>query len=325
MNQLVSVIIPIYNAERYLEQCVESVLHQTYQNLEILLIDDGSTDRSGNICNALAKKDSRICVYHKLNGGSASARNYALQKASGSYVAFIDSDDYIMPDMIETLVSGLESHDADIAACNYDMVYENGKQRLHPVIFQSDMQLSPQEAIRCLLLEKSYRCYPWNKLYRKELFRNITFPEGVTFDDIMTSYQLFRGAQNVYYVHKSLYSYRLHADSITQRKNKKPEDFNEMIRTVREILKSENYDPQVTAGGLLYYKYFFHDMIKIGAWNDRAYQEAREFYRICRHELHKSTRISVKDKTEIAILQFNHHLYKMLYQMYCFIKERVFR
>ena len=116
---LISVIVPVYKVEKYLNQCIESVLAQTYQNLEIILVDDGSPDRSGEICEEYAKKDTRIRVLHKSNGGLSTARNTGLQIISGAYIAFLDSDDYLAPDMYETLYRELIENDADIAVCGF--------------------------------------------------------------------------------------------------------------------------------------------------------------------------------------------------------------
>lgn len=126
---LISVIVPIYNIKEYLPRCVDSIVHQTYRNLEILLVDDGSNDGTAQLCDSLAKTDERICVFHKKNGGSSSARNLGLQKAHGDYVAFVDSDDYIDIHMYERLMYGIQHWNADIAQVGRDEVEEDGSKR----------------------------------------------------------------------------------------------------------------------------------------------------------------------------------------------------
>ena len=125
-TELISVIVPVYKAEKHLEKCVESIINQTYTNLEIILVNDGSPDNSGKLCDELIKKDSRIKVIHKENGGPSSARNLGIKNASGKYVAFIDSDDYIKFDMYEILYKKLKGNDADLSAISIAMVRENG-------------------------------------------------------------------------------------------------------------------------------------------------------------------------------------------------------
>ena len=323
MNSLVSVIIPVYNVERYVRKCVNSVRRQTYRNLEILLIDDGSTDRSGSICDALAETDSRIRVIHKTYGGPSAARNCGLRIASGKYVAFADSDDYIQPNMIEKLLSAFAQSDVDAAACNYEFVFDNGKKKPHRTFFQTDQLLSGREAVRCLLSEQYFRCYVWNKMFRAELFRDVVFPEGVIYEDIITCYRLLAKAKRVLYFHDTLYAYRQHSGSITQKSNKSPKDLAEIIRAIREIRKCEHDDPRVCAFSLLYFKYYFHDLIKAGAWNDEVYREYIAVYSKCRKTLHKSKDILRMDKAELGILYLNHSLHRKLYKIFCSLKERL--
>ena len=127
MSDLISVIVPVYNVEQYLEKCVDSIKNQSYPHLEILLIDDGATDSSGQLCDTLAETDSRIKVFHKANGGLSDARNYGLQHASGAFILFLDSDDYIHPHMIESLYEQMIKEDADVSVCNIMNVYETGE------------------------------------------------------------------------------------------------------------------------------------------------------------------------------------------------------
>ena len=123
MNEKISIIVPVYNVEKYLKKCIDSIVNQTYKNLEIILVDDGATDRSGEICDELAKLDNRIKVYHKKNGGLSDARNYGVERATGSYVGFVDSDDYIDAEMYEKLYEAITKEAADVAECNLKIVY----------------------------------------------------------------------------------------------------------------------------------------------------------------------------------------------------------
>ena len=122
-NELVSIIVPVYNVEQYLEKCVNSIINQSYKNLEIILVDDGATDNSGKICDELAKLDNRIKVYHKENGGLSDARNYGVERATGEYIGFVDSDDYIDPKMYEKLYEAIKKENVDVVECSFKIIY----------------------------------------------------------------------------------------------------------------------------------------------------------------------------------------------------------
>lgn len=133
MKELISIIVPVYNVEQYLDDCLISIINQTYKNLEIILIDDGSTDKSGKICDEYAKKDSRIIVIHKENGGVSSARNAGLRIAKGAYIGFVDPDDWIAEDMYEVLYSNAKKYDADVSVCKYKIVKNRRKDNLNAI------------------------------------------------------------------------------------------------------------------------------------------------------------------------------------------------
>ena len=172
---MISVIIPVFNVEEYLKKCIESVISQTYPELEIILVDDGSTDKSGQICDEYAKKEHRIKVIHKENEGQGVARNYALDLGKGDYIAFVDSDDYIEPDMFEVMLNAISSGDYDIAICGVKFrSYATGRIRS---VSRTDKVLSGDAD---LLIERylTGKCFSvmWNKLYKAELFKKLRFP-----------------------------------------------------------------------------------------------------------------------------------------------------
>ena len=182
-NALISVIVPVYNAEKYLERSVGSIIGQTYKNLEIILVDDGSSDNSGAICDSFAEKDSRIRTIHKANGGASSARNAALDIAAGEYIGFADADDWIEPDMYQNLMTMISETGADISACGIRLCKENGSSSL----WNDDVLLKKcfnrEEALTELIEEKLLTFSPCNKLYRKEIIGNQRFVEGTTYED----------------------------------------------------------------------------------------------------------------------------------------------
>lgn len=215
MYELISVVVPIYNVEDYLVRCVESIRNQTYPNLEIILVDDGSTDSCPQICDSYAGKDNRVKVLHKKNGGLSSARNEGIKAACGTYIGIIDSDDYIHPDMYLDLWKKLKETESDIAVCGIERVYDdNGSQKEKKEtveriysgreavinIFDADLYLPSVVAV--------------NKLYKKDLFENIRYPEKKLHEDEFTTYRLFYKSSRVVYTMFPYYCYYQRPDSI---------------------------------------------------------------------------------------------------------------
>lgn len=208
---LVSVIVPVYKAEAYLDKCISSIVQQTYTNLEIILVDDGSPDRSGEICDTWAAKDSRIRVIHQENAGGGAARNAALDVARGELIAFVDSDDYIAPDMYAHLY-GLMNQGADIAECAHvavlddDAVFENAEDAVR--------SWSVREAMAEHIRDRIFRQLIWNKLYRREMIGDIRFPVGKKIDDEFFTYQVLGNAQTLIRSEKICYAYRQQESSV---------------------------------------------------------------------------------------------------------------
>ena len=169
-TELISVIVPVYNVERYLRRCVDSILHQTYQDLEVLLVDDGSTDASGAICDEYAAQEERVTAVHQKNGGLSAARNAGLERAQGTYLCFVDSDDFLDSRMLETLCRDLQEQDADVAVVGFRM-FER-EEELAPAELTVPVQcMTGREAIRSTLVSDELGDFAWNKLYKRELFR----------------------------------------------------------------------------------------------------------------------------------------------------------
>jgi glycosyltransferase involved in cell wall biosynthesis len=211
MSAFISIIIPVYKTETYLRRCLDSVVGQTYKNLEIILVDDGSPDGCGEICDAYAAADSRVKVIHQQNRGLSVARNEGLKIASGDYYGFVDSDDWIDSDMFETLYQGAIQHGADIAICGYYFVmgdkYKEIKEE-HTTLYDRE------DAIHHLLVDEKITNHVWNKLYKKELFEGVHFPPGRTFEDIGTTYKLFEKAGKIVFLNSCQYYYLQREDGI---------------------------------------------------------------------------------------------------------------
>ena len=203
----VSVIIPVYNCAAYLADCLDSVLAQTYQKLQIILIDDGSTDGSGEICDRYAARDSRIQVAHQANQGASAARNAGLELAKGDWITFVDSDDTTQPELYEFLVGLAQTHQADIAHCGYRKMHFDGTFKDVEgtnILLEQD----PMEACQCLLEGRHFTGGLWNKLYRRELFQGIRFDADLKInEDVLLNVELFLKAKKLVFQDKPLYCY----------------------------------------------------------------------------------------------------------------------
>lgn len=248
MDQCVSVIVPIYMVEPYLKRAVDSIRNQTYQNLEIILVDDGSKDQCGRICDDYAKADNRIVVIHKENGGLSDARNAGLDIARGEYIMFVDSDDYIAPNCVETLLGCLKEHDADVSMCSYAVTdstefdesifaagrnnekekkqskewkikTDNHKSDGHE--YDGSVEICDRRKLLSNLYDANHRdatyfIVSWNKIYKASLWDGIRFPKGKIHEDEATTYKIYDRARKGVYLHRPLYGYFTAPDSITR-------------------------------------------------------------------------------------------------------------
>ena len=210
---LISVIVPVYKVEPYLDRCVQSIVNQTYTNLEIILVDDGSPDNCGAMCDAWAAKDSRIRVIHKKNGGLSDARNAGMSMATGTYMGFVDSDDYISEDMYQLLYGRMLADGSDMAACGVEMVYECGSPS-RPLTKAGECVLMREEAIKESISESWLKQPVWYKLYKTELIRDILFPVGKYHEDVFWSYQAAAKAKKVSVFDTPCYFYTQRSGSI---------------------------------------------------------------------------------------------------------------
>lgn len=211
---MVTIIVPVYNVEKYLNKCIESIANQSYKEIEIILVDDGATDNSGNICDEWKKKDSRITVIHKKNGGLSSARNAGLDKANGKYVCFIDSDDWVEPDFIEVLFKSIERHNADISQCGFVEEIEGAESA--PYRSDSYLVITGKDAIKNLYNRKTYlsTVVMWNKLFKKKIFQDLRFDEGIVHEDEALIHEVLYNADKVVINESKLHHYLTRPNSI---------------------------------------------------------------------------------------------------------------
>jgi len=211
VEPLLSIIVPVYKVEPYLRKCLDSIVGQTYQNFEVILVDDGSPDNCGVICDEYAARDERIVVIHKGNGGVSSARNAGLARAAGEWIGWVDSDDWIEPDMYEYLLENAKRYGADIAVCGRYEVYEDRK------VFRGwecPVILNQEQGLKLLLEDDLMQNFLWDKLWRRNLFDGLRFPEGRTYEDMAVMHRLFERAERIVCLPEAKYNYFHRAGSI---------------------------------------------------------------------------------------------------------------
>lgn len=246
MSDKISIIVPVYNVEKYLPRCIDSILAQTYKNIEVILVDDGSPDKCGAICDEYAKKDKCIKVIHKKNGGLSDARNAGINAAMGEYIGFVDSDDYIVPDMYEKLYNAIVKTNSDIAISNFlyvdEMGNEIGQNNNLPIY---DDVLSGRQILGEKMVEDKfwYWVVAWNKLYKKSIFDDIRYPIGKIHEDEFIIHSIYAKVDQVACVPDALIYYVQRSDSIMGRKSSiKNFDAVEALFGRAKYYLRENYD-----------------------------------------------------------------------------------
>ena len=221
-NQLISVIVPVYNVEEYLKQCLDSILEQTFSNYEVILVNDGSTDSSGLICQEYAENDTRIRYFEKENGGLSDARNYGIEQAQGEYLTFVDSDDFLDASHLSVLYNALVNNDADISIANYaNYQTSTATFYLHTFGDYYEKIYTSEELIDDLsFLERNDLSFStiWGSLYKKRVFSFLRFPKGVIGEDVALIYKMYTQVDKIVYVHKDTYIYRENDSGISKSK-----------------------------------------------------------------------------------------------------------
>ena len=213
----VSVIVPVYKVERYLAACLDSLMAQSMEDIEILLIDDGSPDACGRICDEYAAKDARFHAFHTENHGLSAARNYGIERASGEYLMFVDSDDWVSPEFCAAAYDEAVEHTADLVMFRFQPM--KGRRKARTKRIKDEPGFKTQEEAIDLILDSNGN-YAWNKLYKRVLFESVRYPEGRVYEDVATTYKLIYQAERIWYTDRVLYYYRLREGSITHDKSR---------------------------------------------------------------------------------------------------------
>lgn len=303
---MVSIIVPVHNVEKYLRRCVDSIIAQTYSEWEALLIDDGSTDSSGTICDEYANRDNRIRCYHKENGGQSSARNEGLEHARGEQIAFCDADDWLTSDFLVICITKYKKYKADIVTANYYNYYNDNK--CEPVfdIKANDTVLDNRMAMKRLLENDGTSSSVCARIYNKKIFDNICFENGMLFEDAAISYKLFMNADKVVFVSKPLMYYYHRENSTMARRDKKIR--LDEIRAAREryMAVRESYDDEIAEAAISDYA---HDMIHVTECFIREGYDLREIEsydkylrtEIEKHSYHVGMLFSKRKKVELFL------------------------
>lgn len=312
MKELVSVIVPVYNVERYLEKCIESICGQTFTGLEIILVDDGSTDHSSGICDEWARKDARIRVLHKENGGLSDARNAGIEIATGGWYMFVDSDDTITPDTIERLYGAATAHDCEMAVCNMVRIYDDGATE---PFYNPVSKLTVWDGLlRFETLKQPSVC---NKLFRVDLFRDVQFPKGKFYEDTFIYHVLAHRAKKIALTGHDGYYYLSRRESILGQP-KYTDRYFDMAEAVYErmtYLLAHEVPLYAEEACLSLYAVVSNGekYIQKTEQNAARFRQMRSWYQTAYHQLMKSPQTGIKQKIRLILLRYFPRIHSRLF------------
>lgn len=322
-KDLISVIIPVYNVEKYLKNCLDSVINQTYKNIEIILVDDGSTDNSGKICDEYAQKDLRIKVIHKENGGLSDARNVGIEQSIGKYITFIDSDDDIDTGYVRYLYELLNRNNTKMSIAAYTVVSKEKK--IDIGAGYEEKVLTTEECLDRMLCEEGFTISSCAKLYSKELFQNVQFPIAKLNEDNGTTYKLILQCEKIAYGNKSIYNYYKRENSImTSSFNLKKLDLitltDEMCDNIDEKypnLKECTDKKRITSRFSI-----LRQMLvgKLDAEQEFVMKEIERYIKKRKKQILKNKKMNKRDKIALITLLLGRSIFAFSWKVYCKIK-----
>ena len=317
-NELISIIVPVYNVEKYLEKCVNSIVNQTYKNLEIILVDDGATDNSGKLCDELAKIDNRIKVYHKENGGLSDARNYGVERATGDYIGFVDSDDYIDSEMYEELYEAIKKENVDVVECNLKIIYPD-RVELFTEQKYYNVYTKQEYLEEYLKIEKIFgsACV---RLIKSDIAKKLKFPVGKLYEDTYYAYDLINVADSYVIMDAPYYNYLMRENSITNAKFN-PRIFN-LIEIVEEFHNTvyENYPGLEEAADCrrmyAYFSVLNSILLEENYRDNEYYSEILSYFKRNYISLLKNKYINRNRKLSVILIKLNIDLYRKVLMKY---------
>ena len=316
MEDLISVIVPIYNVEKYLNKCIDSIINQKYKNLEIILVDDGSPDNSGKICDEYSKKDNRIKVIHKENGGVSSARNVGINNATGNWISFIDSDDWIEEDYINNLLSNAKKNNAEISMCGYNRVYETKVEKINA---NGDIKVfNSREFLIKALNPQTGIGFSHMKLIKRQAISDLHFNDDMKVaEDAFFNIKLSKNINKACFIGEALYNYRNNQTSIVKSfKSDYAQMYLYSMKICREYIFEEYNDQEILQN---YYNFVAYHVLLVA--NNYCYHQdnnqknkIRLLKEICNYEIYKegiekSNYCNISLTRKITLFTLKHKLY----------------
>lgn len=317
MEELVTIVVPVYKVEKYIDRCIKSILNQTYKNLEIILVDDGSPDNCGKICENYAQKDKRIKVVHKENGGLSDARNAGISISNGKYISFIDSDDYIDPEYIELLYKTIKKDKSDMAISSHKVIYENGT--VLEKATKEESILKPKEVLKRILYDDGIDLSAWAKLYKIELFKEIRYPKGRLFEDAATTYKLVDKCEKISIISRSTYNYIIRGNSITNVNfSEKKMDLIISTEEMCNYVKKKYPDLEEATNRRLMYAYLstLTQLVKSNEKNENAEKKLYGYIKQNSKMILRDKNVPKRDKIAIISTKFGLGFYKIIWKVY---------
>lgn len=308
--ELISVVVPIYNVENYIEKCLDSIINQSYRNLEIILIDDGSTDKSSEICDRYKQDDERIMVIHKQNGGLSSARNAGLNIASGEYIGFVDSDDYIEYDMFELLLQKSINMQVDIVGCGVNFINNNSVIKRY--CENEEKIINSFEAVIQILENKNCNAV-WNKLYKRDIFNDINFEEGKLYEDTFLLPKVFSKKLKVMFINQCKYNYFIRSNSIMGKSTIRPnvdliEAYNNLLNFLNSI---EEYNIESNLSLCIQKPWFYTNSIYI----NKACKDNKLYLQAMHKFIRNNLKLIISNKYISWDFKYEIILFYMLYKI----------
>ena len=305
----ISIIVPVYKVEKYLEKCVDSILNQTFKDFELILVDDGSPDNCPKLCDEYAEKDNRVKVIHKENGGLSDARNCGIEAAEGKYIGLIDSDDYIAPDMYESLYNNLINNDADISVCG---LYDCYKDKIIPQSIKKGFyEFNSTEALGYLLSGEGIGLFAVNKLYKKNIFSTVKYPENRLYEDAAVIVDILMNANKIVIDTTPKYYYLHRENSITISKFSKR--YYDVVKAhERNLELIQKYFPSMADVGRFRVWWAYKQVLSILAMDDK---ENRNKFNADKREISAKIR---SDITQILKNKYNSRSQKISYMLISF-------
>lgn len=316
-NPLISIILPIYNVQAYLDKCMKSLFLQTYENLEFVMIDDGSDIECSKLCDTYLGKDARVVVYHKKNGGLSDARNYGINRATGEYITCIDPDDYVDCDYVEYLYKILVKYKAKMSIAQHRVYYDNGSIKENGTY--GDEALKTEQCLERMLYHDVIDTSAWGKLYHKSLFEKVKYPKGKLFEDIGTTYALMLQCDYIAVGYESKYNYIFHNNSIVNGKfNLKKLDLIEMTDLMAtDVLNSYPNLEKAVKRRQLYARFStLNQMLNVGEEFEKEKKEIVNYIKKNKMEIFKNKRAPKRDKIAVFLFSINYSLYKFCWLTY---------